>query len=571
MARMRPELSEDQLRSVGSRAEARAYRALRDQLGDDFLVVHSLAWLFKRKEGQVIEGEADFAVFFAKGGVLAIEVKGGGVGFDGSKGAWYSVDRYGERHGIKDPFRQAQRERFALLEQLKGHADWRRWTGRRLGAGHAVLFPDLHDGKEIVGPDRPAAIIGVGRDLEDIARWIKGVAKFFARPDDDALGALGLALAEGILCRSIEVKPLLAHSLHVEEAVRIRLTERQASVLRILGGRKRAVISGGAGTGKTLLAAEKARTLATDGAKVLLLCYNRPLTDMLRRSLNDVPSVQVMNFHQLCDQRIAQVRTLFGRDLLMEASQAYPGKDEWDVHRPFALALSNELLPHRFDAVVVDEAQDFSDEYWFAIEELLQNPQESALYIFNDPNQALYRRHVNLPVKDEPYYLTSNCRNTSRIHVAAYRYYQGERTDPPEIEGAEIVRIEAGSLQDQAAHISREVVRLISGEALRPSQIVVLVLGRPKRVYYEMLTRNSIGKAAWSIEMHDSDKVLVETVGRFKGLEAAVVFLWLPPVPTDADSRESLYVGLSRAKSIIYVVGSDSACGAVLDLREGTV
>jgi len=564
---MRPELSEDQLKALGSRAEAKVYRALRDQLGTSILVIHSLAWLFRAPDGQLVEGEADFTVFFEKAGFLTIEVKGGGVGYDASSGAWYSIDRHGARHPIKDPFKQAQKERFAVLAQIKGHIDWRRWPGRRIQAGHAVLFPDLHESRDLVGPDRPAAIVGVRGDLENLTAWIERAANFF-RDDKpaDALGRLGLSLIETILCRSIEVRPLLAQSLYVEEQVRIRLTEQQARVLRILGGHKRAVISGGAGTGKTLLATEKARTLATDRAKVLLLCYNRPLSEMLKRSMSQTPMVHVLSFHQLCDQRIAQARTTLDRDLLAEAAAAYPGADQFDVHMPFALALSNEVLSQKYDAIVVDEAQDFSDDYWFAIEELLADRAAGALYIFTDPNQALYRRHVNLPVKDDPYYLTSNCRNTSYIHRAAYRYYRGERTDPPDIEGAEIVRMTAKSIDEQAALIAREATRLFAREALKPAQVAVLVVGRPKNQYYDALVRHSLGKVAWSIEIHDIERVLLDTVKRFKGLEAAVVFLWLPPVPSEVDDKEALYVGLSRAKSIVYVVGTESACGRVLDM-----
>jgi hypothetical protein len=55
------------------------------------------------------------------------------------------VDRHGERHQIKDPFRQAAIERHALIDQLHGHALWRQWKGNRRVAGHAVVFPDIAD------------------------------------------------------------------------------------------------------------------------------------------------------------------------------------------------------------------------------------------------------------------------------------------------------------------------------------------------------------------------------------------------------------------------------------------
>ena len=58
----------------------------------------------------------------------------------------------------------------------------------------------------------------------------------------------------------------------------------------------------------------------------------------------------------------------------------------------------------RHRAVLVDEAQDFSDDYWFAVEELLQDSEEGPLYIFIDENQALYRqtadRDAAAPVVD---------------------------------------------------------------------------------------------------------------------------------------------------------------------------
>jgi len=52
-------------------------------------------------------------------------------------------------------------------------------------------------------------------------------------------------------------------------------------------------------------------------------------------------------------------------------------------------------------------------------------------------------------------------------------------------------------------------------------------------------------------------KVTMDTVSRFKGLESDVVILWgIDDISVD-DSKEVLYVGLSRAKSLLYLVGND--------------
>jgi hypothetical protein len=68
----------------------------------------------------------------------------------------------------------------------------------------------------------------------------------------------------------------------------------------MLDGERRVAVSGPAGSGKTLLAAEKARRLADQGFEVLLTCFNRPLADHVRAGLGDVEGVHVAGFHELC-------------------------------------------------------------------------------------------------------------------------------------------------------------------------------------------------------------------------------------------------------------------------------
>lgn len=558
MPRMRPELTDEQLRALSSRAEARVYEALRAQLPDDALVIHSVRWLYRTRRGTISEGESDFTVFLPETGFLTIEVKGGGIALDGRTGAWSSTDQSRIAHPIKDPFLQATRQRHAILDQLRGHTNWRRWTGRWLHCGHAVLFPDVRSPAPFIGPDRPVEIIGVHSDLPRLTHWIARVLRFWkGSQPTDPLGLQGVQIAEQILCSSIEVKPLLSVELAHEEEVRIRLTEQQARVLRIIGGRHRALIGGGAGTGKTLIALEKARRAALDGRQALMICYNRPLADVLRAAHRGIRGLEVLSYHQLCERRIARAREISGRDVLAEAQEAWAGADFYDTQLPFALGLANEIVPEKFDTLVIDEAQDFSDEYWLGVEDLLKDRESSDLYVFFDPNQMLYKRRGSLPIGDEPFWLTVNCRNTQHIHTAAYRYYKGEIIDPPEIAGAPLAELVAESAAAQGDAIAREIGRLLTTDGLRPSDIVVLIMGKPKQSYYGLLSaRRLVGNARWSVEVHDPGAILLDTVARFKGLEAPIVFLWLPPVIDEDEDREALYVGLSRAKSRVYVVGS---------------
>lgn len=561
MARMIPELTDEQLRAFRSRAEARFYQACRDQLPSDVVVIHSASWIYRDTRGRLREGEADFTILAPQTGVLAVEVKGGGVAFDSAVGRWYSVDREGQRNEIKDPFKQASGERHALQDQLIGHPTWRQWAGTRLTLGHAVMLPDINDSTPLRAPDRPREIIGVNGDTRSTSQWLERVMRFWKRPDDDALGAQGVRLVEDILCKSIEVRPALRAVVDDAEQQRLRLTANQAKVLRTIGGRRRAVISGGAGTGKTVLAVEKAKQLAQLPLNVLLLCYNRPLADAISFGLQDESRIHALSFHQLCDRRIRQVLQTTGKDLLDEAKVAYPGNSDkhlFDVQMPYALALSNEVLDDKFDAIVVDEAQDFSDEYWFAVEELLSDQNTGYLYIFIDENQALYPRHGNLPVAAEPYYLTSNCRNTAPIHDAGYAFYSGEPIDAPDLPGPAIGRIGVDDDEAQADAIVRCVRRLVVDEGLRPEDVAVLIAKRPKAAAYALLQElGHVAGISWAVETHGRARhVLVDTVARFKGLEAPAVVLWVGGEVVSDEQWETLYVGMTRAKSLLTVVGS---------------
>jgi hypothetical protein len=573
MAILRPILSEDQLQALPSQAEARFYRACRDQLPNDVLVIHSASWAYRDKLHQLREGEADFTLAFPTAGLLTVEVKGGGIAVDARSGTWSSIDRFGVAHAIKDPFRQAQSEKFAILDQVKGHPKWRGWPGRRIISGHAVFFPDLHDVAALVHPSRARELIGGQADLWQLQAWTTQACAFWRTSQEQDLGRRGVELVEDILCGSVEVRALLRAELAYAEAELIRLTERQARVLRTLGGRKRAVIAGGAGTGKTLIAVEKARQLAAEGQVVLLLCYNRPLADVLAHGLANTANLSVMNYHRLCEQRIDLVRQRSGRDVMAEAAASYPGLDErhkFEVQMPFALALANEeLTDSLYDGVIVDEAQDFSDEYWFGVETLLKNPSDGAFYLFADRNQAIYRRDAKLPIEDEPFHLTANCRNTAPIHALAYGFYAGTPVDASELSGPDVETVCLETDNEQAAEIERRVRRLLTDEKLPPSDVVVLLAKRPKAALYELLGRYRLpGKADWSFERRVPGTILVDTVARFKGLESPVVILWIGEEVTAAEEGDTVYVGTSRAKYLMHVVGSTKACaGLVPKLR----
>ena len=344
---------------------------------------------------------------------------------------------------------------------LRGTTKWSA-LNLRPTIGHAVLFPDLDDVSGLVGPDRPPPVIGSRSALGSLEDWVSSVSDFWSGNSPTGVGAAGMRILADLFCSAREVRPLLAHSINAEEEERIRLTEEQSRVLRALGHRNRVVVAGGAGTGKTLLALEKSRELSQKGLNTLLLCYNRPLAEYLRISSTDVPSLHVMSFHQLCDQLIRSANKQAGVNLLKDAEDSNPGLSRFDVHFPHGLAMATEILPNRFDAIVVDEAQDFGEEYWLPIlTPHFRDQDRSTLFIFYDHNQAIYRRVGSFPIQDQPFLLTRNCRNTRYIHEAGYAYYQGEPTEAPPIEGAAIQIIDANSRSRQAKKLHSHLLSLL--------------------------------------------------------------------------------------------------------------
>ncbi|MBX7136111.1 MAG: ATP-binding domain-containing protein [Fimbriimonadaceae bacterium] len=563
-----PELSDVQLGELPSQAEAKVYRALRDGLPQDFVVLFQIGWILQREEEQAKDGETDFLVCHPELGYVCIEVKGGGVGFDATSGEWFSVDRHRQKHAINNPINQALKAKYSIRSKLNEHQRWRDLALRNVLRGHAVFFPDIGDANALSRPDMPAALIGCAKDLREPRAWLEGVFRFWGNdaPGFDPIGRRGVEVVRDVFARSFVVAPLVASRLAEQETRRLVLTKDQLRVLDLLRSHRRVAVSGGAGTGKTVLALEKSRRLASEGFRTLLTCYNRQLADHLSHLCAGTANLEVMSFHQLCHRQVDRANRASGRDLVAEAKVTYPGKDLYEVQLPNALAYSLEVLPDRYDAIVCDEGQDFREEFWVPLELLLSDYDRGPLYVFYDDNQNLYARAGTFPIRDEPFTLTTNCRNTAPIHEAAYRHYKGVPVSPPDIQGDDVQYDESPGRDAQAAKINSRIIDLVARQGVAAGDIVVLVADAIRKAeYYAALRRLPLPRpAAWLEEgVRGDNTVLVDTIQRFKGLESPVVILWGLDTIDLARCEELLYVGMSRAKSLLLLVARSETCGVI--------
>jgi len=549
MANIIPKLTDAQISKIEPKSEQKVYKALSEQLPNDWLVVHSLEFIKQTsKHNSHGDREADFVIFAPKYGVLVIEVKGGGIEYDEQIRQWYSIDRYKKRHEIKNPLGQSKDAKY----EIKNHLAQR--GKRNILIAHGALFPDLSNVNALSNPSISNEILGGSDKLIDLKTWIISIFDYWGgeQPNYNPLKISGINIANQLYGKQVTIQPSLASRIEEEIEQQIILTNQQKAILRQLKRRKEAIIEGGAGTGKTVLALDHAQILAKQGLKVLLLCYNEKLGNVLKEKSQGIDNLHSMNFHEFCSWRIRQVHNHTGRDLLEEASLENPDEDKFDVWMPDALSESYDISPIQYDAIIIDEGQDFKDEYWLAIEELRDKNKNIKLYIFQDGNQSIYTSTDELPINNEPLLLFDNCRNTKPIHQLAYQYYPNSGIEAPEIEGDKTKFITNSFIEEQAIIIDKNVAQLINEEGIKPKDISVIVMSDFYKAK-ELLVK-SRNKKLWAFkEFSPKTKVLVETAKRFKGLESNIIFLWI--LDSSQMNDKLLYVSISRARFRLFIVG----------------
>lgn len=532
---------------VKSRAEIKLYHAFKEQLSDDFYVFHSVAWLGIRSPGQKpSDGETDFILAHPRMGILLIEVKGGLIGSDSTEG-WYSIRKDHSHVSIKNPFQQVRSNKYALLRKLESLPNWQ---GSIPTLGHAVAFPDGTINLPELSPESPQEIILLHEDLADIEGWVRRCLKFWAGEKFIPPGGYGVKTLRDLLARSWLLRePRLGEELGVESAAINRYTEEQFQVLEMLAGRPRAAIRGCAGSGKTLLAVHKAKQLAGEGFRVLLTCYNHNLAEELATITGTHPRLKVKNFHGLC----REYASLSGFDRGSTWNENH--SDFFDVIMPEALleSAASGDQKFRFDAIIVDEGQDFSESWWTALELLLVDPSSSVFYVFYDDNQLVYPRKLNIPVEEIPFALTINCRNTQPIFEALKDFYRSDlklRCKGPQGRDLSIHQY-SDDIISLRASLTEILARLLYVEQVRTEDIVLLSPGGLTRP--PLLSLSSPGTFQLvQKRSNNSNSIYCATIRQFKGLESPIVILLIPPGMEHYE--ELMYVGISRARSHLEIL-----------------
>ena len=103
---------------------------------------------------------------------------------------------------------------------------------------------------------------------------------------------------------------------------------------------------------------------------------------------------------------------------------------------------------------------------------------------------------------------------------------------------------------------SRPGLSFIRTQGVAPGDITVLIAdARHKAEYYSVLMRLPLPMPAHWLEegVRGEHTVLMDTIQRFKGLESPIVILWGLDTLDLSRHHELLYVGMSRAKSLLVI------------------
>ena len=548
MARLIPKIDPDEIENEGERFLA---KQLLNHLGADVEIYHSFRYLTSNRRGTLYEGECDFVVLDPDNGMLFIEVKGGKIEYNPRTENWERIHKNGGIERIKSPLDQCTKNMHALVDKVIEQKPFDKTLPFTFG--FAVAFPHCR----YEGP-LPASITG---DLlidenkcNDLKRVIQKIYDRWNRKAHHPLGTREMDAVRSALFPRFAIMPVLWRKVEDQEERLRRLTSDQQKLLEFIASHKKAAIRGVAGSGKTILALGKAQEMARKGYRTLFLCYNKPLKEWIETAIPEdaEDNLVVETYHGLVADLTAKAGTDFRPEPGQKADQVF-----WDEKAPeyleeALLSLGNE---HKFDALIVDEGQDFRDLWWDSLENVFRDPSDKeCYYVFYDPKQNLYVENPSLPAElGKPFELPINCRNTIKIaeHCAELvNIDPGVKDGAPMGDKPEILpAADVNAAMQKASKKVQEWIAAGKG-GIKYSQVAVLA---PSMMHKRISAK--IGNVPTTRSFNawrKNEGVLFTSTKLFKGLEADAILIIESSECSESASEK--YVARSRAKHLLAII-----------------
>lgn len=374
--------------------------------------------------------EIDFIVIVPEVGILCVEVKShSAISFSGDR--WFPSELK------RSPFKQALDGRHTFYRRLRDMAPHLKF----IPTVHCCIFPNA---TFEIAPNlsvQPWEIIDA-RTFRSFARAADFCADLKARmiagiEAEQSLKQLASPLSKANVemivasCMPIQkFRPSAREEIQRrEQEIERLLRDQQKPVLQIAAMNKRVVVSGAAGTGKTLIAMEVARRAAQSGRRVALICFNQLIGDWMSRRI-EAGETPLPNL--IVGRAIRLLAEMAGVDIPERPAQSFwandlPQRIEERLTDPDFKAVA------AFDYLVVDEAQDLlaRPRIWECVTRFLEGGIANGSFcIFGDfENQVIsdresMERALNTLIdlaSPTKYHLSENCRNYRIVGDLAVR------------------------------------------------------------------------------------------------------------------------------------------------------
>ena len=540
-------------------SERYVYERLGRELPEPWIVLHSLGLAGHESK---IWGEADI-IILSEQGVFALEVKGGNV--DCVDGVWTYSGDFGTFTRRESPWSQAMGSLGAIREQLRKAKP----AFRNVLFGFGVVMPYttfMARGPEIV----PEILLDRRSFRQSLAQYVKSLEKYWKaeylrkhKRDYRGLTVTEMQEARQILRPDVETALSLGGYLTGLDDRLVQLTSEQIRASRRMAANPRTVVRGAAGTGKSVIALDRALQLGEAGCQVLYLCFNRLLAAHVRMGLErsrDERLVQVHSVHALYRKLVEDAGLLSRLRDLDEGASDFFGKRFPEL----AAEALCEIPQDGWDALVVDEAQDLlTPEHLDVFDLLLRDGlSRGCWHLFLDPQQNIYgeatqaaveyRLDGYAPAFDD---LFENCRNTRQVAVqtsivSGIDLPVAGAPDGPEAE------VHHYPTPEEAIGVLETLIRKLVDSQVRLEDITVL---STRRLENSLLAGHR-NLAGYRLVQPAEDgpprpgELLFSTMHAFKGLERqAVIAVDMAEVGDDYWSMLH-YTGLSRARVLLHVL-----------------
>lgn len=512
-------------------------------LSEDYYVFHSFR-ITDTREGIFHESETDFVILNRTKGVICLEAKAGQVRYE--NGCWLYGSGIPMHNG--GPFNQASANKYKLMRYISNSN--MSFVLEKCKFFHAVWFPSVSNDRlrsMTLPSEGDKTLVLTKEALSDPEEFIDRVyaLELPSRVQTNLSEFECKRLVREIFCPQFNVFPSASFEADLKKIVFHRLLDEQAGILDFLDEQLTAAVNGAAGTGKTMIAVEKARRHAAFGEKVLFLCFNTQLKDYLENNYarEFVSYYTIAGFAcKICNTARPDYKELKSKLEDYYISGSFPYKH-----------------------VIIDEGQDFGSE---AIEEtdiiqlihdiIVDTDQGGTFYVFYDRLQLIQAREMPKFISDLDCRLTlyRNCRNTENIAVTSLRpiIERKPRVFDGAVKGAPAKLHFCDSVQSEHERID-VIIDELAADGYR--DIVILTC----KTEATSVLSNSVKGGRYR------NKYLFTTCRKFKGLEADVVVLVdVDKTTFEQDNVLLFYVGTSRAriKLEITAVLSDDDCKDIL-------